>query len=261
MRHLLMILAVFATPVLARASTLVVLSGDFGPFQEAFAGIKEVIPDAASVLLKDGKADTGGADTIIALGGQAAVASYPGMKTLVIAMVADPKIKPAGKHARVAMLGEASLIIAKIKALQPGVKALTAFDAGGAWSAYIDKLAAAGGAAGIEVTNQPVNKVEDLVPALRGLQGKAQALWLPPDPLLISSDKFKLQSEFCLANKIGLYAPAPAWPRPGRWRGWRPASRPSARPRPRPPRPGPRASVPRKRWTPWSIPAWPRPWA
>jgi hypothetical protein len=208
MKTFLMGAALCLAPLWGRGSTVVVLSADLGPYQEAFEGVKELIPDAQSVTLKDGKADVGSADAVIALGGQAALATYPDSSALVVAMVADSKVKPARPYIRVSMLPEASVLFSKMKAIQPGITSIAAFGVADSYDAYLKELGVAAQGAGVRLITRKVNQVADLVAALRAIQGQAQALWIAPDPVLISQATFKLMNDFCLANKIGLYAPA-----------------------------------------------------
>ena len=197
----------FLVPRAAEAKVVVVLSAELAPYQDALAGLKESVPDATSVLLKDGQADVGAADVVVALGGQAALADYPSKAGLVVAMVADPKVKPSRKHTRVTMLSDANVLFSKIKAIQPGISKLAAFGVESSYDGFLKALGAAAAANGAALVTKKVNKIDDLVGALRGMNG-AEALWIPPDPLLVNPDTFKLMSGFCTAGKVGLYAPA-----------------------------------------------------
>lgn len=192
------------------AGVAVVMSAELGPYQEALAGAKEALGELDVTVLKDGKAEVKGAKTVIALGGQAALADYPAGVALVYAMVPDPKVKPSGrsKACRIGMLPDAGSLFAKIKAIQPALTSLAALGVGDSYDAYLKELASAAAGGGVKLQVKKVNKVADLVAALRAIKDSAEGFWVPPDTLLMNPESFKLMTDFALGSKLALYAPA-----------------------------------------------------
>ena len=135
---------------------------------------------------------------------------YPDSARLVVAMVADAKLKPAHANVRISMLPQATSLFAKMKALQPSLSSIAAFGVENSYDGYLRELGEAAKAGGVNLEIHKVNKVADLIAALRAIQGQDQALWIAPDPGVLNTrrETFKLMNQFCLANKIGLYAPA-----------------------------------------------------
>jgi ABC-type uncharacterized transport system substrate-binding protein len=205
-------LALLGIPAaLLQAKVVVVMSAELGPYQEALTGAKEVLAEPPEVVvLKDGKAAVGDASVVVALGGQAALAEYPPGIALVYAMVPDPKVKPSGhsKVCRIGMLPDAMNLFAKIKAIQPELSSLAALGVGDSYDAYLKDLAAAATAGGVHLVVKRVNKVPDLVAALRSIKESAQGFWVPPDTMLMNPEAFKLMTDFALGSKLALYAPA-----------------------------------------------------
>jgi ABC-type uncharacterized transport system substrate-binding protein len=64
-----------------------------------------------------------------------------------------------------------------------------------------------GAARGIEVSAERLEDVGDLPSCLRGLKGKVDAIWLPPDPLLISARNFEIIKHFSYDNDVPFYVP------------------------------------------------------
>jgi ABC-type uncharacterized transport system substrate-binding protein len=212
-------------PLALRAAVAVVLSAEHDSYREALGGIQEALPGATALVLQDGKADVGGANVVIALGDAAAMADYPPSAQLVIAMVASAKVKPSRSCVRVGMLPDAFLVFSKVGDWVPSLDTLAIFSAGDNYDPYIKYLQAAAKVANIKLSIKRLDNAAGLVDALRGIAGKAQALWIPPDPLFLNPDSFKLISDFCQASKIGLIAPATSLVKVGALAGLAPSPR------------------------------------
>jgi putative tryptophan/tyrosine transport system substrate-binding protein len=222
-------LALIAVWGLAAASAqaggiVAVLSSDTAPYKEALEGLKAAAGPVDSAVLP-ALPDVSGASVIVTFGGEAALKKYPAAAALVAALLPDPKLKPQhdGALTRVALLPDPAVLLGKIKALNPGVSSLAVFDVGGAYSDYLNNMKAAGAGIGIAVNIKRIDSIADLAGKLPGLKGTVQALWLPPDPLVMNQATFSLLSTFCSAAKIALVAPVAALARAGAFAGISPS--------------------------------------
>jgi ABC-type uncharacterized transport system substrate-binding protein len=225
MRRLAVVLTWGLAVASAQASGVVaVLSGDAAPYKEALEGLKAVVGEVDAATLPQ-LPSMAGAKVVVTFGGEAALKSYPASMALVAALLPDPKLKPkhAGSVTRVGLLPDAAVLISKLKALDPGISSLAAFDVDSSYGDYLAALKSAGAAAGVAVSVKKIDSVADLVGKLPAMKGSVQALWLPPDPLIMNPKTFGLLSAFCSASKIALIAPVAALARAGAFAGISPS--------------------------------------
>ncbi|MBI3564914.1 MAG: hypothetical protein HY079_06950 [Elusimicrobia bacterium] len=194
----------------AAAQVSAVLSSDARPYQEAWEGFREAAgPDATRSFAGDGP-PPGGARVIVAFGAKAALRSYDGPARVIVAMAPSVAARRSGRAdaVRVCMTPDPQALLARMKALQPGLKRL-----GVVWKSdfygeeYLPLLRAAGQAAGVKIDSYPLAEEDAIPDQLRGLVGAVDSLWLPPDPLVINERNFLLFRDFALANRIPLYVP------------------------------------------------------
>lgn len=224
----LLLLFLAAAPLRALSRVVVVGDGQ-GSSQEVLAGIRDVLPAAGSVLLKDAATELAPGDVVVALGDQAAANAYPSGTPLVIGLLADPALKLPKQSIRVSPLPDAFFLMSKIRDLVPALATLAVFGVADHYQSYIKYLGATGTVTGTKILSRTVNNPEDLVAALRSLIGHAEALWLTPEPRLLGRESFKLISDFCGANKIGLIAPVAGLAKVGALAGVAPSFREQGR--------------------------------
>jgi hypothetical protein len=109
---------------------------------------------------------------------------------------------------RVSSLPEPGKALAAFRQLQPGLKRLAVLRHLHQPNNYIEQLNAAGRAAGVEIIDAPISLPGEFPKKLRGLLGKADALWLFPAPDLINKTSLAVLAEFSCANKVPFYAPS-----------------------------------------------------
>lgn len=193
---------------LKAAAVVVVLGGAGTAFSDAADGVKTVFPDAQVVTVPE-QPSLKGAKVVLTFGAAAAAQSVPGSLPLVVAMLADPnfEVEHSGSVTRVGFPPEAAVLAAKIKALDPKVTTLAVIDPKGAYAPYFSALKTAAAAHGMSVQVKKVGSVSSLVGMLPGLKGTVQALYVPPDSLLMTSSVFTVLTHFCHDSAIGLFAP------------------------------------------------------
>jgi putative tryptophan/tyrosine transport system substrate-binding protein len=196
-----------APPALAE-EVRVVLSASDRPYAEALEGFREAFGrDVKGVELKDGVHRLGGAKVVVAVGGEAARLPYPeGVR--VVACLA-PGLPPSARAGlTVVDLSPAPADLLKaLSALQPGLKTLGVLWLSAGSDDYVRALQAAAERAGQNVVARKLSRPEELADRLRGLHGQVQAVWVPPDPQLISRRSFEILKDFSWSNDVPFFTP------------------------------------------------------
>ena len=106
------------------------------------------------------------------------------------------------------MIPEAAHVLAQLHQLQPDIRHLATLSVLTVPGGYLDSLQNSARAHGIGLHNEQLDDVADLPGRLRQLARIGiDALWLPPDPLLINASTFAVLKEFSRANRVPLYVP------------------------------------------------------
>ena len=191
------------------SAVAVVLSDDQPATQEALRGVLEVLPNARALALAEAGAGLAGAGVVVTLGQRASGQRYDGAARMVAALVMDPGLELPAGSAQVSPLPDAFSLMATVRGLAPELQVLGVLTGSGQYQPYVHYLEAAGKVTGVRILAKSVDSAPDLVSALRGMQGKAQALWLAPTPLLLGQKNFQFVSDYCRSTKLPLIAPVP----------------------------------------------------
>ena len=113
-----------------------------------------------------------------------------------------------GGSIRVAMLPRAGFVVSRLREIQPDLKRLGVLWVSEMMADYVSQLDQAASGFGIQTLAGSLGSEAELPDRLRGLLGEeADALWLAPDPMLISASTFALIKEFCRSSDIPFYVP------------------------------------------------------
>lgn len=215
----LYVLAVLASVLAANASAQsirVVLSADSRPYQEAWEGFQEELGSAAVMNVAGAAGNDPSAYTervIVAFGSKAALQEYPrGVKLImVMAPTVAGRRRGKGPVSHVSMTPSPKTLLSSLRALQPGLKRLAVVWKSEFYGAeYQSLLREAGKAIGIDIRSVEVGESGDIPDLLRSLYGRVDAVWMPPDPLVISESNFLMFRDFSLSNRVPLYVPIPS---------------------------------------------------
>ena len=217
--------AFFAVAGRGWAAVTVLLSADNEAYQEAAAGVKELVPDAEVSVIKDGKAELSAGAVAVTLGDAAAALALPQAGGRVAAMLADTGVAFPAKAVKVGNLPDAFSLISTINNMLPKFETLAVFSVGHRYDAYMNFLAAAAKVSSLKLKIYRLQSSADLVGALRDLPGHADALWVALDPFYVNLENFKLISGVCLSAKIALIAPSPFLTQAGALAALAPSSR------------------------------------
>ncbi|HCC47085.1 MAG TPA: hypothetical protein DEQ38_03065 [Elusimicrobia bacterium] len=195
----------------AAGDTVAVLSSASGAYMEAFSAFQAA--HGGSIEYFDASREKPvippGTRTVVAFGTKAASQAYPDSLDLVYCMAPgfflDGQAR-AGKTIKISMRSSPDLLFPKLLQMQPSLKRLWIFWTSPGYATFPEDYGAAGARLELSVKVVKVESAEDLPGLLRKALGKADALWLPPDPLLISPETLMILKEFSWSNGIPLYA-------------------------------------------------------
>jgi hypothetical protein len=148
---------------------------------------------------------------VVTFGGKAAVGRYPENATLIYCMAPGTHLSdrdPDHQPIRVHMLPHPGAVVAGIQAIQPSATRVVVLWSSAGMESYLQQLRREADATGLSILLEHVRS-GDLPSTLRGMiQEKPDALWLPPDPLLINPESFAVLKGFTWSNRIPFYAPS-----------------------------------------------------
>ncbi len=189
--------------------TAAVLSSDLPSYREAYEAFKTALGKPVE-LLPLGTRLSKDVKVIVAFGGKAALQSYPARTTLIYALAPGIEISADthdGPTAKIKMEPEAAALLVKLLEVHPRLTRLGVIWSSDGEAAAMELLAAAAKKRGIKTAIERISGNDELPGALRRLKGKADALWLPPDPLVINARNFELIKHYSYDNDVPFYTP------------------------------------------------------
>lgn len=208
---LLLLAALAAAPPSAAGEVVAVLSGAPGPYQTALEGfVKEFGGEVPTVRLPD-RVLPAGTRVIVAFGGQAAVERYPEGAVVIVCLAPGLRTRPRhrGPFVHVTMKPPARKLLMELLRLQPGMKRLAVLSHGLDTKGYAAELRRSGAALGVAIIAPSVSGRDEVPAALRAaFKAGANAIWLAPDPLLVTPETFQTIKQFSWDNGLPFYAPS-----------------------------------------------------
>ncbi|MDA8244153.1 MAG: ABC transporter substrate binding protein [Elusimicrobia bacterium] len=195
----------------AEGDVIAVISHSEGAYVEAFsafqAGFGAEVPhlDAS----KQHPDIPGGVKQAVAFGARAASLKYPPEADLVYCLSPGyflPAQSRTGHTVKISMRPASDMFLAKLKAIQPGLRRLTVLWASDGYTPHMKDLRAVARASGIDVTLLQVQRLSQLPALLRRALPGMDAFFLPPDPLLVTPDTLQIFRQFSWGNSVPMYA-------------------------------------------------------
>lgn len=183
-----------------------VLSSDSPPYRQALEGFTEAWGSSVTVVAAGGSLPAQ-AWAFAAVGGKAAGRRWPRDAVVVALLAPSVADDPGDAMSRVSLLPEPRALVARMRALVPGLRVLRIFWSSEPARVDAEALAAAGERQGVVVLSERVTPASSLPGRLRSLAPEADALWLMPDPALVTEANFAVLREYAAARKIPLLAP------------------------------------------------------
>ena len=190
-----------------------VLSSDLGPYREALEGFQETVGQPIVVILAGSNTPhvVRDARIVVAFGGKAAMLGYPDDAALVYCMAPGMDLRPSQRNAptlKIELLPHPGTVLLGLRIVQPSLKRLAVVWSSDGSGPYVREMQVMARQFGIEFMNERLKDGDDLPNVLRSFASrKVDALWLPPDPVLITPENFAMIRSFATANRIPFYAP------------------------------------------------------
>ena len=204
----------------APENTVAVLSLNGGAYLEAFSAFQATYGGEVTYYdLSSQKPVIGGkVKLLVTFGGKAAKYSYPEGINIIYCLAPGLEAKAPSREARevkIALVPAFNVTLARIKQLQPGLKRLRVLWSAPGYAPYEQTVREEGARQGVQVTTFRLEGAGSLPGALRSALGKADALWLPPDPLIVTRENLLILREFSWENNIPFYGSTKSMTREG----------------------------------------------
>lgn len=204
----------------AQKNTAAVLSVNGGAYLEAFSAFQAAY--GGEVVHYDLSSQKPELDKevklLVTFGGKAAGYPYPEGINTIYCLAPGLLVKPSARAARsvkIALIPNLPDTFSRIKQIQPDLKRLRILWASAGYAPYEQLVKEAGARQGIQVTTFRINGPASLPGALRSALAEADALWLPPDPLLVTRENLLILREFSWENKFPFYGSTKSMTREG----------------------------------------------
>lgn len=188
-----------------------VLSSELKPYVEAYEAFREALGYPVPVVSLSAGQPRIREQTraVVAFGSKAAQQRYTADAVLIYCMAPAtvPVERRRGSAVRISMLPHPDALASGLQKIQPSLRRLAVYWQMEGYGDYIRRFGEAAARLDIEVIDTRLTAA-GLPPRLRELiEIGVDALWLPPDPLLIDAQTFTVLREFSRANQVPFYAP------------------------------------------------------
>lgn len=203
MRAAFLLLALAAP---AGAAPTAVMSSDSAHYRQALEGFIEVWGSSVPVVAA-GAPLPAGERVFVAFGSKAAASEWPTDAVVVACLAPSAEAVDGDALTQVSLLPDPSALVARMRALIPSLKVLRVLWSSDSSRADAQALVRAGAASGVAVDLVRVWPPSRLPARLRGLSGRADALWIMPDPELVTAENFAVLREYAAAERLPFLAP------------------------------------------------------
>ena len=206
------LVALTALGDVARAGGVVAISdGRIAQYREALGAAKELLKDAPVLDSNAGdladqlkRADP---TVVLAIGQKAlqmaksATPNLPIVYCMVLGAGASASRTVTGVKLEVAAGGQ----LEQLRQVNPGAKRVGVIYEPRTSGAFMEDAVKAAGRLGLTLVSKPVSEAKEVRQALSDIAGSIDALWLMPDPRLITAEMFNFLLVFTLERKIALF--------------------------------------------------------
>lgn len=209
LRVLLLLAALGAAPASNARDVLAVVSPPPGPYEAAHKAFAAAMGRDVPAVRLPGRVSAARARVVVAFGSEAAVQRYPEPSTLIVCVAPGlgATMTRPGRLVFIAMKPSPGRLLAEIRRVQPRLKRFAVLSIGRDTDAYVSEARRAAAGLGIEILAPRATGRDGVLHALRSLAGKADAVWLAPDPALVTPENFQAIVQFSFDNDVPFYAP------------------------------------------------------
>ncbi|MFA6029711.1 MAG: ABC transporter substrate binding protein [Elusimicrobiota bacterium] len=192
----------------AKDEVVAVLGSDAMPYREALAGFEqEYGGPVPTVFLSQGEPHLPPEVRIVAAFGAKAVVHEYGRREWLVCSMSPGTVREGPRIVRVGLEPSPAELISRLIRMQPGLKRLGVVWTSDPYEGYLESLSEAAESLGVSIEGRRARSPSDIPLLLRDLHRKVDALWLPPDPLLLSQGSMVTFRDFSLSNQVPLYVP------------------------------------------------------
>lgn len=206
----LLLWALLGSAHLAEAGGVAVLTDSrVAQYREAQAAAKELLrespvleasaPDIVQQIERVSPA------VVLAIGQKALQTAQQAGATVVFCMVLGPSATSSRTVTGLRLEVAPDAQLDSFKRVYPGAKRLGVIYDAKTWSGYLAEATRAAQSRGFTLVPKPVADGREVRTALNDIAGDIDALWLIPDPQLISAEMFNFLLVFTLEHKIALF--------------------------------------------------------
>lgn len=207
MRRALMVLLLLAPAAARAAETLVVLSEPLtASHREALDGLRAELGETIAISSADRPLPPGPHGVIVAFGARAATRARKGGSPVIVALAPSYRGTNPPKTVHVALTPSPERFVALLA--EAGVRRLLAVHSGEFGGDFLRRAAELGRPSGLTIEDAALESSDDLPQGLRDSGEDADAIWLAPDPAVVTPEAFAVAREFARARKIAFFAPA-----------------------------------------------------
>jgi len=206
------LLGLTCSGLLAAEEIVAVVGSQARPYQETLEAFQGAVGQPVKVInLSETSAHIPRTTRlIVAIGGKAALESYPKDVPLLYCLAPGILVPSNGRKAptaKIYMTPKWPLVMSALKDIQPGLRTLGIVTLPESQNEFNSDLEKVGESFKIKVIVDKLDSSDDLPDHLRRLGPLVNALWIPPDPLVITANNYRLIKAFCQANHMPLYVP------------------------------------------------------
>lgn len=196
-----------AGPACAVAETpVIVLSSESEHYRKALEGFVEEWGSTVAVAGAS-EALPVHAWAFAAIGGKAASRRWPSGSVVVACLSPSAPSDPDDDITRVSLLADPGIVVDRLRTLAPGLKVLRVLWSSESSREDAEALNRAAAAHGIVVLSERVDPPGSLPEKIRAFEARPDALWLMPDPALVTAENFAILREYSAAAKVPFFAP------------------------------------------------------
>ena len=208
-RGLFLLLLFSVISPLRAAEVMAVLSSDAPHYKEAYQDFQQAYGSTVPVVLLDRGLPEWAKDMKVAVtfGAKAATASFPDGVARVICMAPVLPREPSGPFTQVHLQAAPAAVAARIEEVSPTLKRLTVFWVSPSFDGYIADLERRLKPLGAAVERRKLESGDGLSAALGAMNSPPEAIWIPPDPALITNLNVSVLLQYASFNRALFFAP------------------------------------------------------
>lgn len=195
--------------ILGQDKILAILSSDLKPYSEAFQGFQSEmeVPVPSIILNSSDPPNLNNSEIIVAFGGKAISTPIPKGKKIIGCLAPGFLFDFDPNKIIVVTSPSPEVLVQRILDITPNIKRLGVLWNSEAFKDDVDEVNRIGKNYGLNIVSTRNESIEQLPSQLRSLINNIDALWIPPDPKLITAETFLALKDFSTSSKIPLYVP------------------------------------------------------